>query len=88
MRPASHLVAIILGIAGPVAFTYRVNDTFGNSGPATLTLKERSGEVLTLVLADNAPVSEVVPIALVAIQPGSYIGTAAMPAFMSPAPRP
>ena len=45
----------------------------------TVTVKERSGEVITLVLADTLVVSEVFPIALSAIQPGSYIGTAAMP---------
>jgi len=44
-----------------------------------MTVKERSGEVITLVLAGNLNVNEVFPIALAAIQPGSFIGTAAMP---------
>lgn len=47
----------------------------GNS----MTVKERSGEVITLVLADNLNVSEVFLITLSATQPGSFIGTAAMP---------
>jgi hypothetical protein len=47
---------------------------------ATLVLVERSGETLTLGVAENLSVSEVVPIEPGAIRPGSYIGTAAMPA--------
>ncbi len=44
-----------------------------------ITLKERSGESITLTLADKLTFQEVVPIALSAIQPGSFIGTAAVP---------
>ena len=47
---------------------------------ATLqVLKERSGETITLAYTDTFVVSEVVPIELDAIQPGGFIGTAAMP---------
>jgi hypothetical protein len=45
----------------------------------TLVLKERSGEVLRLTVAANLSVAEVLPIEMSAIQPGSFIGTAAMP---------
>ena len=45
----------------------------------TLVVKGRTGEVVTLALADNFSVVEVVPIELGSIQAGSYIGTAAMP---------
>lgn len=45
----------------------------------TLTLKERSGEVVELALPPELAVSEVYPIALADIQPGSFIGTAAVP---------
>lgn len=45
---------------------------------STLVVKERSGEVLRLAVADNFSVSEVLPIALSSIQPGSFIGTAAV----------
>lgn len=44
-----------------------------------LVVNERSGEVLRLKLADTLSISEVVPIALSAIQPNSFIGTAALP---------
>ena len=46
----------------------------------TLVIKERSGEVVSLGLADNFSINEVVPIELSTIQPGSYVGSAAMPA--------
>ena len=39
-------------------------------------MKERSGEVIELVLPDKLVIFEVFPIALADIQPGSYIGTA------------
>jgi hypothetical protein len=47
--------------------------------PGTVSVKERSGEVVELVLSDKLVVTEVYPIALADIKPGSYIGTAAMP---------
>jgi hypothetical protein len=46
---------------------------------SALTLKERSGEVIELALPATLVVSEVYPIALADIQPGSFIGTAAVP---------
>ncbi len=61
--------------AAPLRLRATIEKIEGNS----MTVKERSGEVITLVLADNLNVSEVFPIALAAIQPGSFIGTAAMP---------
>ena len=45
----------------------------------TLVVNERSGAVVSLGLADNFSVNEVMPIEPTAIAPGSYIGTAAMP---------
>jgi hypothetical protein len=46
----------------------------------TLVVKERSGEIVDLVMPAGTSVTEAVPIEIAAIQPGSYIGTAAMPA--------
>jgi len=60
--------------------TQRLRGTVESFDGSTLVVKERSGEVLRLVLADAFSVSEVVPMELSAIQPGSFIGTAAMPA--------
>jgi hypothetical protein len=45
---------------------------------SSLTIKERSGEVIELALSKLAA-SEVHPIQLADIQPGSFFGTAAMP---------
>lgn len=45
----------------------------------TLKVKSRSGEELTVKLADNYGVTSVVKIDLGAIKPGTFIGTAAMP---------
>ena len=45
----------------------------------SLTVRTRSGEVLDLPMAGNVVVSEVYPIELESIKPGSYIGVGAMP---------
>ena len=47
--------------------------------PAGVTVKGRSGEVVELVVNDKLVVTDVYPIALADINPGSHIGTAAMP---------
>jgi hypothetical protein len=57
----------------------RVRGTVVNVTSTSLVVKDRSGEVVELVLPEKLVVSEVYPIALEDIQPGSFIGTAAMP---------
>ena len=59
--------------------TQRLRGTLQSFDGSTLVMTERSGEVLRLALADNFSVSEVLPIALTAIQPGSFVGSAAVP---------
>ena len=59
--------------------TQRLRGTVQSFDGSTLVLAERSGEVLRLALADNFSINEVLPIALTAIQPGSFVGAAAMP---------
>jgi hypothetical protein len=63
----------------PPAASVRVRGTVQSVAPGLLTVKDRGGEVLQLVLPDALPVSEVYPLAMGDIQPGSFIGTAAMP---------
>lgn len=63
----------------PAASVACVCGTIQAVAPGTLTVKDRSGEVLELVLPPKVTVSEVYPMALADIQPGSFIGTAAMP---------
>jgi hypothetical protein len=63
----------------PAASVVRMRGTVQSVTTSTLTVKERSGEVVTLVLPGTLVVTEVYPIALADIQPGSFIGTAALP---------
>ncbi|HEX7441716.1 MAG TPA: hypothetical protein VF319_16640 [Caldimonas sp.] len=81
-----HLLAAVLALACALALaqtpppTQRLRGTVQSFDGSTLVLAERSGAILTLALADNFSVNEVVPVALDAIQPGSFVGTAALPA--------
>jgi hypothetical protein len=63
----------------PAQPTVRLRATVEKVDAASITVKERSGEVITLVRPADMAVSEVYPIALSDIKPGSYVGTAAMP---------
>jgi hypothetical protein len=78
------LISTLLALAcaatqaqAPASPTQRLRGSVESFDGSTLVVKERSGEVLRLALADNFSVSEVLPIALSSIQTGSYIGTAA-----------
>lgn len=57
----------------------RIRGNIVSITPASMVVKARSGEVVDLLMADNMRVSEVYPIKLEDIKPGSYIGTAALP---------
>ena len=59
--------------------TQRLRGTVKSIDGATLVVAERSGETMSLSLADNFSVNEVVPIPVSAITTGSFIGTAAVP---------
>lgn len=63
----------------PAAPSLRLRGTIESVTAATIILKERSGEVITLTMLDDMPISEVKPIALSDIKPGSYVGSASMP---------
>ncbi|MEO7640803.1 MAG: hypothetical protein ABIU07_05275, partial [Ramlibacter sp.] len=67
------------GPAAPAAPTVRLRATIEKVDATSITVKERNGEVITLVRPPDMGVSEVYPIALADIKAGSYIGTAAMP---------
>ncbi|MDB5887062.1 MAG: hypothetical protein JWR74_3233 [Polaromonas sp.] len=62
--------------AGPLL---RLRATIEKVEPGSITVRERSGEVITLLRPTDMDVSEVFPMTLADIKPGSYIGTAAMP---------
>ena len=65
--------------AAAPAPTMRLRATVESFDGTTLVVKERSGEVISLALADNFAVNEVVPIELSAIEPNSYVGIASTP---------
>lgn len=63
----------------PANPTVRLRATIEKVDATSLTIRERSGEVITLVRPAEMDVSEVYPLSLADIKPGSYIGTAGMP---------
>ena len=65
--------------APSAATPMRLRATIEKLDAGSMTVKERSGEIVTLLLADAMVVTEVYPIELGAIQQGAFIGTAAMP---------
>ena len=67
------------GPASPSSPVVRVRATIEKIDASSITVKDRSGEVVTLVRAADMPVNEVYAIQLADIKPGSYVGTAAMP---------
>jgi hypothetical protein len=79
------IAAAAIFIAGPAAFAQapapeaiRVRGVIDQVTSGELHLTTRSGEKVTLKLADNAGVTMILPIAIDAIKPGSFIGTAAV----------
>lgn len=73
------LLAAACGLAAAQTAPLRLRATIEQSDATSITVRERSGEVVTLALADKLVVTEVQPISMQAIQPGAFIGTAAMP---------
>ncbi|MES2412766.1 MAG: hypothetical protein V4614_03125 [Pseudomonadota bacterium] len=63
----------------PASPQVRLRATIEKVDATSMTVRERSGEVITLVRPASMDVSEVYPLALRDIKAGSYIGTAAMP---------
>lgn len=63
----------------PANPSVRLRGTIEKVESASITIKERSGEVITLVRPADMDVLEVLAVSLSDIKPGSYIGTAAMP---------
>ncbi|HEY2559179.1 MAG TPA: hypothetical protein VGI48_05650 [Caldimonas sp.] len=57
----------------------RLRGTIEKIDATSIVLKERSGETMTLAIADNFGVSEVLPVDPAAIQSGAFVGVAALP---------
>jgi hypothetical protein len=78
---AAGLALLMCSIAlaqAPVP-TQRLRGVIKSFDGSTLVLAERSGEVVTLALADNFSVNEVTAIEPAAIRPGSFVGIGAVP---------
>jgi len=81
-RLLTFLFALLMGSSAAMAQpapTQRLRGTVESFDGNLLVMKERSGETLSLALADNFAVNEVLPIELTAIQPNSFVGIASMP---------
>lgn len=63
----------------PASPVQRLRASVESFDGSTLVVKDRSGEVVRLALADNLVVNEVLPIELAAIQPNSFVGVGSMP---------
>ena len=74
----SALIIASISIA-QTAQPLRLRATIEKVEPGSITVKDRSGEVVTLVLASNLAVTEVYPIDIAEIKADSYIGAAATP---------
>jgi hypothetical protein len=79
-RPLIALLAFACGFAAaqdspPV----RLRATVESYAAPNLVIKERSGKVISLIVPDETGVVEVIPTDISSIQPGSFIGTAALP---------
>lgn len=59
--------------------TIRLRGSIVSATPGSITVKDRSGETVELVINAKTEVTEVYPIALSDIAAGSFIGTAALP---------
>ncbi len=78
-RTAVFALCLAASVGFAQTTAVRVRGTIQAVAPDLLTVKDRSGEVVALVLPAQTPVSEIYPMAMADIQPGSFIGTAAMP---------
>ena len=65
--------------AAAAAPAVRLRGTITAVTPSSVTVRERSGEVIELVLPANLVVLETYPIELADIKAGSYVGVGAMP---------
>lgn len=77
---AAALLSLASGhAAAQSSAAQRLRGTVEQADTASVTIKERSGETIKLVFGEKATFSEALPIDITAIQPRSFIGTAALP---------
>ena len=59
--------------------TMRLRGSIEKVDATSIVIKERNGETMTLALADNLAINEVLPLDPAAVQTGKFVGVAAMP---------
>jgi hypothetical protein len=79
LTAAIGVVTLTSALAQAPVQTFRVRGTVQNVSSSTLVVKTGNGESVEMQLPQKLPINEVFPIELDEIQPGSYIGIAAMP---------
>jgi len=77
-RWSAWALAITLGVSAFAQAPVRLRASIERVDQDSITVKERSGEIITLVVPANLVVSEVYPVDITNIKPGSFIGSAAM----------
>ena len=74
------LLALACGVAAAQGSPpVRLRATVVSYAAPILVIKERGGKVISLTVPDETGVVEVIPTDITSIQPGSFIGTAALP---------
>ena len=84
IRSMKRYLVPLLGFACSVAVAQydppvHLRGTVESYASPNLVIKERSGKVIPLTLPDDIGIAEVIPTDITAIQPGSFVGTAALP---------
>jgi len=73
------LALVSTAVFAQPAATMRLRGTIEKVDASSVVIKERNGETITLALADNLAVNEVLALDPQAIESGKFVGTAAMP---------
>ena len=75
----SALITVSVAQTPSPSPTLRIRGNIVSVTPTSVVVKAGSGEVVEFLMTDKLVISEVYPIKLEDIKPGSYIGTAALP---------
>ncbi len=78
-----HLILLLALACGTAAAQgsppVRLRGAVESYAPPNLVIKERSGNTISLTLPEETGIVEVIPTDITTVQPGSFIGTAALP---------
>ncbi|MBV9890731.1 MAG: hypothetical protein JO090_07590, partial [Rhizobacter sp.] len=80
----TNALLLALALCATTAFaqgsppTTRLRGTIEKIDATTMVLKERNGQTMTLAIAEDLRVSEVMPVDPSTIQAGAFVGTAAV----------